>query len=140
MDVISDPLQWAEENFAAAQLGHRRRTRRLVAAAAKIAAHPEKAFPQVFDWNELRGFYRLCDQAQATVAAVQEPHWQRTRRAMGQHPLVLLVHDTTELDFSSHHRLAGAGQIGNERGKGFLQHNSLAIVPDSGHVLGLAYQ
>jgi len=56
MDVIADARLWAERNFADAALGDRRRTRRLVESAAKIAAHPEKPFPQVFDWNELRGF------------------------------------------------------------------------------------
>lgn len=140
MEVIPEPRMWAEQNFAAADLGDRRRTRRLVESAAKIAAHPEKSFTQVFDWNELRGFYRLCDQSQATLAAVQQPHWEQTRQAMGQHTLVLIVHDTSELDYSSHPKLKGAGQIGNENGKGFLQHNSLAILPQTRQVLGLAYQ
>lgn len=140
MVVIADPRLWAEWNFADAALGDRRRTRRLVEAAAKIAAHPEKPFTQVFDWNELRGFYRLCDQSQATLAAVLEPHWQQTRQAMGQHALVLIVHDTTELDYSSHPHLLGVGQIGNENGRGFLQHNSLAVLPEPRQVLGLAFQ
>jgi len=140
MDVLPGARAWAEQNFATADLGDRRRTRRLVESAAKIAAHPEKPFTQVFDWNDLRGFYRLCDQSEATLAAVMSPHWQQTREAMGRQPLVLIVHDTSELDFSSHHRLTGIGQIGNEHGKGFLQHNSLAIVPQPRQVLGLAYQ
>src|SRR5439155_15534986 len=138
--IIADRRAWAEHTFGGADLGDRRRTRRLVAAAAGIAARPEKSFPQVFDWNELRGFYRLCDQPQATLAAVQGPHWDQTRRAMGREPLVLIVHDTTELDYSGHRRLTGVGQIGNERGRGLLQHNSLAVVPEPRRVLGLAYQ
>jgi len=140
MDVILEPRAWAERQFATANLGDRRRTNRLVGSAAKIAAHPEKAFTQVFDWNELRGFYRLCDQSAATLAAVMQPHWEQTRRAMRQHPVVLILHDTTELDFSSHPSLVGLGQIGNEGGKGFLQHNSLAVLPKSREVLGLAHQ
>jgi Transposase DNA-binding/Transposase Tn5 dimerisation domain len=140
MDVIADPRAWAERQFATAKLGDRRRTNRLVESAAKIAGHPEKPFTQVFDWNELRGFYRLCDQSEATLPAVMQPHWQQTRESMRQHPLVLVLHDTSELDYSSHPHLAGMGQIGNEGGKGFLQHNSLAVVPSSGAVLGLTYQ
>jgi hypothetical protein len=140
MDHLVDPQEWAEAHFADAQLGDRRRTQRLVASAAKIATHPEKSFTQLFDWNELRGFYRLCDQEQATLEAVQQPHWQRTRQAMAQHPQVLILHDTTELDYSSHKKLTGTGQIGNENGRGFLQHNSLALLPQSRQLLGLAYQ
>lgn len=138
--VIPEPWAWAENTFGSADLGDRRRTRRLVESAARIAAHPEKSFTQVFDWNGLRGFYRLCDQEEATLPAVMGPHWELTRQAMRQQPLVLILHDTSELDFSSHHKLQGMGQIGNENGKGFLQHNSLAVVPQPRQVLGLAYQ
>lgn len=140
MEVIPDTRAWAEQNFATAVLGDRRRTRRLVEAAAQIAAHPEKTFPQVFDWNQLRGFYRLCHQPETTLAAVQQPHWEHTRQVMGREALTLVLHDTTELDYSSHPALAGVGQIGNERGRGFLQHNSLAVTPQPRQVLGLAYQ
>lgn len=140
MDVIHEPWAWAELNFANADLGDRRRTRRLVESAARIAAHPEKSFTQVFDWNQLRGFYRLCDQEEANLAAVMGPHWELTRQAMRQQPLVLILHDTSELDFTSHSKLQGMGQIGNENGKGFLQHNSLAVLPQPRQVLGLAYQ
>lgn len=140
MDALADPRIWAKQTFADAELGDRRRTRRLLDSAAKIAAYPEKPFTQVFDWNELRGFYRLCDQEEATLEAVSRPHWEQTRQAMRRQALVLIVHDTTELDYSSHHKLQGAGQVGNEHGKGFLQHNSLAILPRPRQVLGLAYQ
>jgi len=140
MDVLANARQWAERTFGSAELGDRRRTRRLVESAAKIAAHPEKPFTQVFHWNALRGFYRLCDQAEATLGAVMQPHWEHTRQAMRQQPLVLLLHDTTELDYTRHPALRGAGPIGDGHGRGFLQHNSLAVLPKPRQVLGLAYQ
>jgi hypothetical protein len=140
MEVLLEPRLWAEHHFGTADLGDRRRTRRLVAAAAAIAAHPEKPFPHLFDWNALRGFYRLCDRPDATLAAVQGPHWEHTRQAMSRHRVVLILHDTTELDFTAHPSLQGAGPIGDGKGRGFLQHNSLAVVPAPRQVLGLAYQ
>src|SRR6267378_1444556 len=130
MEGLADVQRWAERTFGSADLGDRRRTRRLVRSAALIAAHPQQAFTQVFDWNNLRGFYRLCNQPEATLPAVMGPHWEQTRRTMHRQPLVLILHDTTELDFTSHRRLRGAGQIGNEYGRGFLQHNSLAVIPE----------
>src|ERR1700675_3450152 len=120
---------WAEANFAPVDLRHRRRTRRLVHSAAAIAAHPEKPFNQVFDWNDLRAFYNLCDQDTATLPAIQGPHWALTRQRMGQHDLVLILHDTSELDFTDHPSLQGTGPIGDGQGRGFLQHNSLAVRP-----------
>ena len=130
MDLIAAPQAWAEHHFGQVVLGDVRRTRRLVSSAAQIAQHPEQSFPQIFDWNALRGFYGLCHRQEATLPALQQPHWQRTRQAMGQQPLVLVVHDTTQLDFTSHAALQGAGPIGEGHARGFLQHNSLAIVPE----------
>ena len=112
----------------------------MIQSAAQIAAHPEKPFTQIFDWPQLKGFYRLCNQEAATLKAIQTPHWNQTRQVMGQHPVVLILHDTTELDFTSHLALDGTGPIGDGHGRGFLQHNSLAVVPNPRQVLGLAYQ
>jgi hypothetical protein len=140
MEVLADTRLWSEVHFGTAQLGDRRRTQRLVESAAAIACHPQKPFTQVFDWNDLRGFYRLCACQEATLSVVQQPHWQQTRQAMAQQPLVLILHDTTFLDYTSHTALTGAGPIGEGNGQGFLQHNSLAVLPAPRQVLGLAYQ
>lgn len=140
MDLLADPYAWAEATFGTVQLGDRRRSRRLIASAAQIAANPRRPFPQVFDWNSLRGFYRMCDQDQATLEAIQRPHWQQTRSALADQPLALILHDTTELDFTGHPAVTGLGPIGDHRGRGFLQHNSLAVRPDDRRILGLTFQ
>jgi hypothetical protein len=140
MGVLGSPQAWAEHQFGKVALGRTDRTERLVYSAAEIARHPEQSLPQIFDWNGLRGFYRLCNRKETTLPAVQQQHWQHTRQAMGQQPLVLILHDTTQLDFTSHQALQGSGPIGEGHAKGFLQHNSLAVVPAPRQVLGLAYQ
>lgn len=71
---------------------------------------------------------------------LQATHRDVTREAMGQHDVVLILHDTSEIDFTSHQALTDIGPIGDGRGRGILQHNSLAIVPGTRHVLGLAHQ
>src|SRR5215213_10253736 len=125
MDYLADVDEWARLNFGGPDLGDPRRTRRLVFSAARIATHPEKSFPQIFDWGGLRGFYRVCDSPRATTDSIQAPHRRLTRSAMAGLPVVLVFHDTTTLDFTGHQALEGAGPIGDGGGKGFLQHNSL---------------
>jgi hypothetical protein len=131
--------EWPEQNFGSAPLRHRRRTRRLVQSAAAIATQPAKPFNQVFDWNGLRGFYNLCHQEVATWPTIQGPPGERTRPARGQPPWVLILHDTSEVDFPAHAALQGAGPIGEGHGQGFWPHNSLAVLPQPRQVLGLAY-
>jgi len=140
MDFVAEAAEWARLNFGSVDLGDPRRTRRLVTSAALIAAHPQKSFPQVFDWSQLRGFYRLCDRQDDATDAIQRSHRERTRQAMAGLPLALIHHDTTTLDFTTHGALEGAGPIGDGKGRGFLQHNSLAFAPDGSRLLGLAHQ
>src|SRR5437763_11919265 len=136
-----DPRTWAEANFAAAALQDRRRTRRLVDTAARLAQQPEGSLPEHFSWNPLRAVYRLCHRPEATHDAVTATHFALTRTSMEQADSpVLILHDTTELNFTSHHALEGTGPVGNGQGRGFLQHNSLAIAADTRKVLGLAFQ
>ncbi len=138
--MIPDPQLWAQQQFGPVDLGDQRRTRRLVFSAAQMALYPEHSFPQIFDWNALRGFYGLCHRPEATLPTLQQPHWLQTRQTLCQQPLALILHDTTQLDFTSHVALEGTGPIGEGHARGFLQHNSLAVLPDSRQILGLTYQ
>lgn len=136
-----EPQAWAKANFAEAELGDRRRTRRLINTAAELAHQPQGSLPEHFSWNPLRAVYRLCNRPEVTHSAVTTAHFGLTRCRMEQaQATILILHDTTELNFTSHHALEGTGPVGNGQGRGFLQHNSLAIEADTRKILGLAFQ
>src|SRR3712207_787885 len=104
MDLGSlQPELWAEQNFGSACLGERRRTRRLVACAARAAQRPGGSLPQMMqDPAALDGLYRLVDRPEVTHAAVLQPHGERTRQRMRtSDDVVLIVKDFTELDFTT---------------------------------------
>jgi hypothetical protein len=134
-----DAARWAALHFGTAELGDPRRTRRLVRSAARIAERPDGSLPSKFNWNGLRAVYRLMNRPEATHAQILAPHCRQVHQAMRQQACVLIVHDTTELDFTSHRALRGTGPLGKGGGRGFLQHNSLALRPD-GSLVGLAHQ
>ncbi|MCZ2343722.1 MAG: transposase [Bacteroidales bacterium] len=52
-------------------LGDRRRIQCLIESASRIAQYSERSLHQIFDGNNLRAFYRLCNCPQATVAQLQ---------------------------------------------------------------------
>jgi hypothetical protein len=136
-----EPRAWAETNFAPAELGDKRRTRRLVETAAQLAHQPEGSLPEHFSWNPLRAVYRLCHRPEVTHCSVTATHFRLTRSQMVQaHTTILILHDTSELNFTSHYALEGTGPVGNGQGRGFLQHNSLAIQADTRKILGLVFQ
>src|SRR4051794_29029932 len=101
--LFPDAAQWAQDNFAAAALGLQARTDRLVHTAGKLALHPEGSLPARLDWNELRAFYGLVHRPEASPQALLGGCFAHTRELMTQTPgAVLIVHDTTELDFTDH--------------------------------------
>jgi hypothetical protein len=139
--MIERPGSFGQQHFGACQLGDRRRQRRLVQLADALLAHPEGSLPRkLHNPAAYKALCRLVNQPAVTHAAVLAPHLERTRAAMRAHRgVVLLLHDTTELDFSGRTTLA-LGQIGDGHGRGYECHHSLAVDPDTGHALGLAGQ
>lgn len=140
--TVVDPGAWAEQHFGLVELGDRRRTRRAVRVAAQMASHPSASIPeQARCWSETKASYRLFSEDEVTFEALCSPHWTTTRRKAGECRRVLMVQDTSCLDFTGHPAAEEMGPIGDHRGRGFLLHSTLAVNPDGpGEVLGLAYQ
>lgn len=131
--------RFAQEHFGQARLGDARRTKRLVKAADRIVRHPGGTLPAKMGTPaDLKALYRLVDRDAVTHAAVMETHRQLTLSRMRecQH-VVLLVHDTTQLDYTGKHSLANLGQIAKGFHRGYLCHNTLAV-REGGAVIGLA--
>lgn len=130
-----------QRHFGQARLGDQRRTARLVKSANKILEHPGGSLPQKMkDHKDLIALYRLVDRPETTHAAVIESHCQRTRQLMGAcKGVVLVIHDTTELDYTTRTVLKKMGPLGNGSQRGYLCHNSLAVTPQR-QVIGLAQQ
>jgi hypothetical protein len=138
--MLDDAQYWAATQFGSADLGDARRTGRLVSTMAAIARAPDESLPrQLGSIAGAKAAYRLFDCGAVTREAVMDPHLAQCRAAAARHPVVLMVHDDTTLDFSTHRRLRGAGRVGDDHGTGFLAHSCLAVLP-SGETLGLVHQ
>lgn len=128
--------------FGDAQLGDVRRTRRLVSLADTLTRHPGGSLPEKLrNPAELEALYHLMKTETVTHASVLAPHQQRTLKKITEHDgPVLILHDTTELDFTKRKSLSDTGQIGNGSRQGWLCHNSLAVSPKQREVIGLTSQ
>jgi hypothetical protein len=127
---LLSPADWAAATFGAAQLGDPRRTRRLVATAAALAAHPERSLPhQLGDPAALKAAYRLFASRAVTFDQIIAPHQTQTRAACAAAAVTLLVQDTTELDFTAHRATTDLAPIGNGGGRGFHLQTVLAVTP-----------
>jgi hypothetical protein len=135
---------WAEQEFGDAELGDPRRTRRLVKIVSDQAAQPSGSYAQAAGGNryDLKGYYRFLNSAreELNLESLLQTHRAQTIRRMKREPTVLIVQDTTELNFSTRSACEGLGLIGtNQTGaqsRGLDVHSCLAV-GQSGLPLGV---
>jgi hypothetical protein len=144
MDDISFARRetFGESHFGIVDLGDRRRNARLVQLADLMVRQPRGTLPdKCKNPSDLKALYRLMNAADVTHAAILEPSRERTFELMRAHSgTVLIIHDTTELDYTGLLSVDGLGQIGNGGGRGYECHNSLAVTAETGETLGLVGQ
>ncbi len=139
-----DGSGWAQQEFGDCQLGDRRLTRRLVKMVGHQAAQPSVSYAQAAGGNRhaLKGYYRFLNSRseELDLESLLQTHRRRTIRRMKKESTVLIVQDTTELNFSSRSACEGLGQIGsNQTGaqsRGLDLHSCLAV-GESGLPLGV---
>ncbi len=131
---------WAAAELDWANLGDARLKRRLVRIVEALSAQPGASVPQAMgDWAATKGAYRFWDRKDVTAAGILGPHQaQSVARAEGQER-VLVVQDTTDLDFSTHPNTEGLGSLDNQWVRGLKVHSAL-LVSLLGVPLGLVHQ
>jgi len=134
-------LNFVREHFGGADLGHKKRNGCLLRVAEKICRHPGGTLPKkLANPTDYKAMDVLMNRPEVTHASVLAPHLRRTQERMAaENGVVLLLHDTTTLDYSGL-SIPELGPVGNGGGRGYLCHNSLAVSPERKEVLGLANQ
>src|SRR5687768_2520065 len=86
--------------FAGAQLGDERRGERLVKIAQRLERDPRSSFPQSMRTTaELEGFYRFVNNDAFQPWQLLAPHRKAVFERAEQAKTVLVVHDTTHVEF-----------------------------------------
>src|SRR5229473_7736308 len=133
--------EWAESTFGSVHLGDQRRTKRAVALAQAIAHDPAGSLPaQMQDEAATQAAYRFLQTPDVTYEKLIRPHVEQTRAQAREPKQVLLIQDTTEVDYQHHPTTTGLGPIGNGSHHGYLLQSVLAVLPGSRQVLGLMHQ
>jgi hypothetical protein len=129
--------------FGHADLGDRRRATRLARTFDQMRRHPGGSLPdKLASPADLKALYRLCASPavthQAVIASMRNYTLGRIAKLDGP---VLILHDATELDYTSHESLEkDLGQIGKGDHSGYICHNVIAVDPINGEALGVLDQ
>ncbi|MEA1950509.1 MAG: IS4 family transposase [Planctomycetota bacterium] len=120
---ITDELQGID-------LGDERLNKRSVKVIEKLASNPEASINAASSgWDETVGAYRIFDNAKVQPEKILQPHIEATKRRMKEQDVVLVLQDTTELDFSKHPP-KDAGCLNKENRRGLYDHTHLAVTPE----------
>ncbi len=105
--------------LTAIDLGDQRLNRRARRMLEKFGDKPTVSIPAACGgWGETRAAYRLFDHPEVTAEAVLAPHIACTEERLREHPRVLCVQDTTELDYTKKKGIAGLGPLYYETRRG----------------------
>lgn len=122
---------WAEEELSTADLGDGRLNRRAGVLLRQLAERPEQSIPGACQgWAETQAAYRFFSNEKVTSEGVLLAHVEAVLARARQHPVVLCVQDTTELDFTSKPQTAGLGPLTYENALGLYVHPTVAFTPE----------
>jgi hypothetical protein len=131
MSSQADDIHWAVHEFADADLGDVRRTKRLVELAHVLAQHPTAALPEACgDGAMLKAAYRFFSNDDIEPQDCLSSHIESTYGRLARVPLVLAVQDTTEVNWTGHPATTGLGPLGHPACQGLHVHSTLAFTPE----------
>ena len=150
-DKQNECSSWAAMNFGNNDFNDQRLNRRGVNIAEAIMTHPKNFVSGLYmNASDSEAAYRFLRNEKTSFDSVTETHRNNTYQAIMQlgeqaqaagekKPVVLLVGDTSEVNFGYKRKIKGAGPIGeHNQGKGFVLHTNLAFDWNAKQLIGMA--
>ena len=133
-------MTWAEAELSRADLGDKRRNKRLIKIVSDLVEQPNESVPQASRDNAaMQGMYEFWANRRIKASEIIEAHTIATIERIQKYERILVIQDKTELDLGQRKRTRGIGGISHQGAKGIQVHNVLAVSSD-GVPLGLLEQ
>jgi hypothetical protein len=134
------PQDWAEEEFGRFDAGDRRLGERLGVLARDFFARPTATLPEACQGSEakVKAAYRFCKNPEVDMQTVLTPHVEATVDRIRDHPVVLAVQDTSDLNYTHHPGTEDLGPLQSidDLTVGLKLHDTMVFTPE-GMPLGL---
>jgi hypothetical protein len=111
-------------------LGDQRLNQRAKVMLDTLAADPAASINSAFDgWSDTLAAYRFFDNPNVDTEEILAPHRMATEDRIAEQDVVLVVQDTTELDYTNH-PTNDTGVLNKEDRFGLYDHTHLAFTPE----------
>ena len=122
------------------KLGDKRLNKRMSKIIERLVQNPEGSIPEACQTRaEIKGAYRFFSSNQFTSRQMSDGFNQDTYSRMGERKTVLMIQDTTNIDYSTHKETKGLGYLERSYNQGIKYHSSMAVSLD-GLPIGIVYQ
>jgi hypothetical protein len=131
---------WVERELRSVDLGDARLDVRVRKLVDDLSRCPEAGFNEACRTPaDKKASYRFFSNEAVEPESILEAHWEQTWRRIESQQRVLVVQDTTSLDYSSHKQTQGMGPLEAGGATGLFVHSALALT-EEGEPLGLVHQ
>lgn len=123
-------MNWVEDEFSELSLGDNRLNERCRKIIGQLGLAPGRTIPQTFQtWGEIKATYNFFGNDAVSEKKLLKPHMKKTIERIQEYPVVLLISDTTELDYTSKIAMEGRERVTNKK-KGLWLHPTMAITSE----------
>lgn len=128
MKYFTLPISYELEDIC---LPDKRLNKRSLSMLEKLYQSPNKSLPATFRGRaELKAAYRFFDQTCVTPDVILSPHIEKTIRRICEHPVVLLINDTTDINMSHMENVNNLGVLNSIDSPGCSLHVLKAFTPE----------
>lgn len=123
-------MDWVEEEFMEAKFGDERLKNRLMEIMRDFYKKPQSNIPQACESRaRTKAAYRFFDNKESTMENILFSHYEATKDRIKKEEVILMVQDSTSLNYSAHLAAEGFGPIGSKREglTGLMVHDTMAF-------------
>lgn len=129
--------RWVMEECASLELGDKRLNQRAKEILSHLSQAPLASIPTCCKgWHETKAAYRYFSNAKVNSGKVLASHQRATIKRVQENKRVLMIQDTTDLDYSGQHCKSGVGPTRHGTERALRLHPSI-VVSEAGNCLGV---
>ena len=140
--MIVKAAEWAQNNFGNAELGDKRRTKRLVTLVTDLVSNIGMSVVKSSQTSDkIEAAYRFIRNEKIKAQDIETSAFNATAELVNNYDLLLALEDTTSLNFSYKSVKPELGPLGNStKARGMMAHSVLLFAPNEQNVVGLIEQ
>jgi hypothetical protein len=130
-------MDWAETELPTIDLGDQRLNKRAKKLLQTLGGKPDATIPVACrGWSEAKAAYRFFNHSKVTAEQILAPHTKSTLKRIETQSTVLLIQDTTQLNYSNQKQKEGVDPLNRNNHNGILLHPTIAVT-ETGTCLGV---